>query len=61
MSEIDVVERIRGALLDAALRAWEDAGVRGLCAEGRWEAAVDAMRGLDLSRIGDAADSDTRA
>ena len=61
MSEIDVVERVRGALLDAALRAWEDAGVRGLCAEGRWEAAVDAMRGLDLSRIGAAADSDTRA
>ena len=37
------------ALLDAALAAYEDAGLRGLCAEGRWEAAVDAMRGFDLS------------
>lgn len=31
------------------LEAYEDAGVRGLCAEGRWEVAIDAMRRLDLS------------
>jgi len=42
------VEQIRAALLDAALRAYEEAGIQGLCAEGRWEAAVDAMRSLDL-------------
>lgn len=28
--------------------AYEDAGVQGLCAEGRWELAVQAMRALDL-------------
>ena len=32
-----------------ALDAYEDAGIRGLCTEGRWEAAVDAMRLLDTS------------
>lgn len=42
------IEHIRNALLEAALRAYEEAGIQGLCAEGRWEAAVDAMRSLDL-------------
>lgn len=37
-------ERVRQACIEAALQAWEDAGVQGLCAEGRWEAAVGAMR-----------------
>ena len=45
----DSAEHIRTALLEAALRAYEEAGIRGLCAEGRWEAAVDAMRSLDLA------------
>ena len=44
-------ERIRSAVLEAALAAYEDAGLRGLCEEGRWEAAVDAMRSLDLAPI----------
>ena len=44
----DHAESIRRALLEAALDAWEDAGVRGLCAEGRWEAAVEAIRSLDV-------------
>src|SRR5688500_9833303 len=44
-------DAIRHALLHAALTAYEDAGLSGLCAEGRWEAAVDAMRGLELSPI----------
>lgn len=30
--------------LEAALDAWEDAGLRGLCGEGRVEVAVDALR-----------------
>lgn len=40
-------ERIRDACIRAALEAYEDAGLRGLCAEGRWDCAVDAMRALD--------------
>ena len=46
-----VAEEVRGALVRAALMAYEDAAIRGLCCEGAWEVAVDAMRGLDLSRV----------
>ena len=42
-------EAVRGALIEAALVAYEDAGLSGLCAEGRWEAAVAAMRSLDVA------------
>ncbi len=48
MSPREAAERIRHALLEAALRAHEDAGFRGLCAEGRWEAALDALRSASL-------------
>jgi len=44
-------ERIRAALVRAAVQAYEDAGVRGLCGEGAFEAAVAAMRTLDLGRL----------
>jgi hypothetical protein len=47
----DALERVRRACLDTAQRAYEDAGLRGLCAEGRWEAAIDAMRALDLRAL----------
>jgi hypothetical protein len=46
-----VAELIRGALVRAALMAYEDAAIRGLCCEGAWEVAVDAMRDLDLSQV----------
>jgi hypothetical protein len=45
------VGRVRAACLDAAIQAYEDAGIRGLCADGRWEAALAAMRQLDLSAV----------
>jgi hypothetical protein len=43
------VEAVRAACLKAAIQAYEDAGISGLCAEGRWEAALAAMRQVDLS------------
>jgi hypothetical protein len=46
-----LAETVRAACLDAALLAYEDAGIRGLCAEGRWEAALAAIRRLDLSGV----------
>ena len=39
------------SLPEAALAAYEDAGIRGLCADGRWEAALAAIRHLDLSLV----------
>jgi hypothetical protein len=41
-------ERVRAALVQAALAAYEDAAVQGLCCEGAWEVAVATMRRLDL-------------
>lgn len=48
-----LAERVRAACLAAALDAYEDAGIRGLCAEGRWEHALEAVRQLDLQRLTD--------
>ena len=46
-----LAERVRAALLEHAQAAHADAGVRGLCAQGAWEAAVGALRSLDLDPI----------
>ena len=46
-----LAEAIRTACLEAALRAYEDAGISGLCEEGRWESAVQAIKGLDLTTL----------
>jgi hypothetical protein len=47
----DLAKRIREVCLDAVLQAYEDAGIQGLCAEGRWEAAVVALRTVDLAPL----------
>lgn len=46
-----LAEAVRRACIEAALAAYEDAGVLGLCAEGRWEAAVGALQALDLQAL----------
>jgi hypothetical protein len=51
MKKNDATERIRSTFLEAAQRAYEDAGVQGLCAEGRWEAALGALRSVDLEPL----------
>jgi hypothetical protein len=45
---LQMAEAVRQACIAAALRAYEEGGLSGLCQEGRWEYAVDAMRGLPL-------------
>lgn len=50
-SSQDRAETVRQACIAAALAAYEDAGVLGLCAEGRWEAAISAMQSLDLRAL----------
>jgi hypothetical protein len=47
----DLADAIRRALIAAAEAAYEDAGIQGLCAEGRWEAAVSAMRSVDVEAV----------
>ena len=46
-----IARAVHMACIEAALQAYEDAGLSGLCHEGRWECAVDAMRGLDLHTL----------
>lgn len=46
---LSVAEQIRSALLRSAVAAYEDAAMQGLCCEGAWEAALSAMRRLDLT------------
>lgn len=47
----DVAEAVRRACAEAAEGAYEDAGIRGLCAEGRWEMALEAIRQVDLETV----------
>lgn len=46
-----LAEAVRRACADAAEGAYEDAGMRGLCAEGRWEMALQAILRVDLARV----------
>jgi hypothetical protein len=43
--------KIREACVQAALEGYEQAAMDGLCHEGAFEAAIDAMRSLDVDRI----------
>jgi hypothetical protein len=49
-----IAEAVRRACLEAAQDAYEQAGISGLCAEGRWEVALDAIRQLDVVQLVDA-------
>lgn len=53
-----LAERVRAACIEAALAGYEDAAISGLCGEGAWEAAISAIRRLDLERL---LDPDTAA
>lgn len=44
-------EQVRAALIKAALDGYEQAAMSGLCHEGAWEAAISAMRQVDLPAV----------
>lgn len=46
-----IAEAVRQACLKAADAAYEDAGISGLCGEGRFEVALDRVGALDLSAV----------
>ena len=46
-----IAEAVRRACIDAALEAYADAQVRGLCREGAWEVAIEAVRSLDVAAV----------
>ena len=43
--------RIKDDCVKTLIEAYEDAGLQGLCAEGRWEAGLGALRAFDVARI----------
>jgi hypothetical protein len=46
-----IAEAVRQACVEAALDAYEDAQIRGLCREGAWEVAIEAVRTLDVAAV----------
>lgn len=46
-----LAEAVRQACLKAAREAYENAGISGLCEEGRWECALGAIRALDVDAV----------
>ncbi|MBS1224152.1 MAG: hypothetical protein H6R24_830 [Proteobacteria bacterium] len=50
-NEERLAEAVRAACIKVALEAYEDGGILGLCAEGRWEYAISAMQQLDVAAI----------
>ena len=46
-----LAEVVREACLKAARDAYENAGISGLCEEGRWECAVNAIRSLEIEAV----------
>jgi hypothetical protein len=45
----ELAERVRDAMVEAALAGWEEASLAGLCDEGAFEVAVGRMRAVDLA------------
>lgn len=42
---------VQAACIEAALAGYERAAVSGLCHEGAWEAAISAMRMVELREV----------
>ena len=46
-----IAEAVRAACVAAAEASYERAAADGLCDEGAWEVAIDAIRSLDVEAI----------
>lgn len=51
MNALELAEAVRSTCVATTVAAYEDAGVQGLCPDGRWEAAVGALRQIDLRAL----------
>ena len=57
-SQQRLAEAVRDACGKVAQEAYENAGISGLCEEGRWECATAAIRAIDLEAVIDAMQDD---
>jgi len=46
-----IAEAVKAASLKAAIEAYQHAKMSGLCQEGAWELAVDAIKSLDVEAV----------
>ncbi len=46
-----IAEIVRTACLRAAIERYDQAASDGLCLEGAWECALDAIRSMDLEAV----------
>ena len=49
--KIRIAEAVKNACLKEAIEAYQDAKMSGLCQEGAWEVALDAIKSLDVERL----------
>ena len=56
---VELAEHIRQSCISGAIEGYERAAISGLCHEGAWEAAISAMRMLDLTALLDSDDPDS--
>lgn len=54
--DVGLAERVHEACVQAALDGYERAAMSGLCREGSWEAAISAIRMVDLPGLLDLAE-----
>ncbi len=59
-TDVDLAEAVRAACIEAAVTGYENAAMSGLCAEGAFEAAVSAIRMLDLKALTEGSKSELR-
>jgi hypothetical protein len=46
-----LAEMVRQACMQTALTAYEDARMDGLCHQGAWEIAIEALQGLNVAAL----------
>ncbi len=47
----ELARAVRDACVEALTRAYEEASISGLCAEGAWEVALGQLRGLEADEL----------
>jgi len=50
-SDLILAQAVRDLCIETALTAYENAAISGLCREGAWEAAISALRMMDLESV----------
>ena len=50
-TQLQVAEAVKAMCLKAAVEAYEHGKMSGMCQEGAWDLAIDAIRALDVQAV----------